>query len=191
MKTLFTVLFASVLFSFASASPINKELQESTSVKSENQKIHVTFTAPMEKVAVRIKDKNGKTLARKTYKTKEPVTIPYDLSLLPESVYTVEVSNGEEKATYTVENKKAPALPLMAYGKKKSDNVVSLLVVGLTKPGTEVAFYDESGTKIKTDYVRQSEGFRRDYRFQNLRNELSHMVVTDAQGRVKTIQLAD
>jgi hypothetical protein len=145
----------------------------------------------MEKVAVRIKDENGKTLTRKTYKTKEPVSIPYDLSLLPESVYTVEVSNGEEKATYMIENKQAPALPLMAYGKKKPDNVVSLLVVGLTKPGTEVAFYDESGTKIKTDYVRQSEGFRRDYRFQNLRNELSHMVVTDAQGRVKTIQLAD
>lgn len=189
MKTLFTVLFASILFSFASANPIRAQLKENTSVKSEGQKVQVTFKSPMGKVAVRIVDKKGKTLAQNTFKTKEPVMVPYDLSQLPEGEYKLEITNGEEKLNFAIQNQKAPALPLMAYGKMKTDNVVSLLVVGLTIPGTEVAFYDETGKWIKTDYVKVAEGFRRDYRFQNLKNGLSHMVVTDAQGRIKTIQL--
>ncbi len=170
------------------ANPI-EPLMELTSVRSTYKKIRVTFKEPMEKVFISILNAEGDLIVKSKYKTKEPVTVPYDLSNLPAGDYRVKVETKEEVAIYDVKTveKKTLEKPLMAYGKFEDKNTINLLVVGLEKPGVTVDIYNELNQKIKSDYIDQPEGFSRKYKFVNQKSAKVYFLVKDSQGRSKHV----
>lgn len=171
------------------AEPTDESLMELTSVRTNHKKVRVTFKQPMEKVFISILDAEGDLIVRSKYKTKEPVTVPYDLSGLPAGDYQVKVETEEEVAVFDIETveKKEMVRPLMAYGKMKDRNTVTLLVVGLEHPGVSVDIYDQFNQKIKSEYIDQPEGFSKDYKFLNRNVDKVYFHLKDSQGRSKYV----
>ncbi|HLW20303.1 MAG TPA: copper resistance protein CopC [Cyclobacteriaceae bacterium] len=174
-------------FSFAKST--DATLMEVTSVRTSHKKVRITFKEPMEKVFISILDAEGDLVVKSKYKTKEPVTVPYDLSGLPAGDYQVKIETEEEIAVYDIETveKKEIVKPLMAYGKFKDRNTITLLVVGLEKPGMSVDIYDQFNNKIKSEYIDQPAGFSKDYKFLNRRADKIYFHLKDAQGRSKYV----
>lgn len=195
MKTLLTFALIIGISALASADPKfagepkDKPLTELTSVRSHYQKIKITFDQAMDKVVISILDPEGELIARNKYKTKEAVTVPFDLSQLPEGAYQVKIETKEETAVFNVVTveKKETIRPLMAYGKLKNRNTVNLLVVGLEKPGVRVDIYNEYNQKINSEYIDQSEGFSKDYRFVGKNASTVYFLLTDSKGRSKYV----
>lgn len=188
MKTLFSFLFFLVLSFGSMANPGLKELKENTQVEAKDQLVRVHFKSAMEKVTVRLTDKSGKTLFNEKYQTKEPVIIPLNLSQLDDGHYVLHVIGEEGSNRYEIENRKKVVLPLMAYGKQAGPHKVSLLVVGLEKPGTTVKFFDQSNRLLLDETINEPKGFRKDYVFEHLPVNQLTLKVTDADGREKYIR---
>ncbi len=172
---------------FSFAEPKDETLMEVTSVRTNHQKVFITFKHPMDKVFISILDAEGNLIVKKKYKTKEAVSVPYNLSKLPEGNYRVKIETKGETAVYdikTVERKKVE-YPLMAYGKLKDRNTVNLLVVGLEKPGVQVDIYNHLHQKISSEYIDQPEGFSKNYKFAGTRAGNVYFHLKDAQGRSK------
>jgi hypothetical protein len=189
MKKMLLISALSLGISFLTFANPNEKLMELTSVRSFYQKVRVSFSEPMEKVFISILDAQGVQLVKTKYKTKEPVTVPYDLSKLPEGDYKVKVQTEDEIAIYDIKTieKKVIKAPLMAYGKFQDNNTINLLVVGLEKPGVTVDIYNELNQKIKSDFIDQPEGFSKNYRFVNQKAEKVYFHIKDAQGRSKHV----
>ena len=190
MKMLLTSALVLGLSIFSFAGPNDETLMELTSVRTNHQKVVITFKEPMAKVFISILNAEGDLIARKKYKTQEAVSVPYNLSDLPEGNYRVKIETKDEIAVYdieTVERKKTVEYPLMAYGKLKDRNTVNLLVVGLEKPGVQVDIYNHLNQKIKSEYIDQPEGFSKDYKFSGARSSDVYFHLKDAQGRSKYV----
>jgi hypothetical protein len=188
MKTLFSVLFF-LVFSFGSmAGPGLKELKENTRIEAKDQLVRVHFKSAMERVTLRLTDRSGKTLYNEKYQTMEPVIIPLNLSQLDEGHYVLHVIGDEGSNSYEIENRKKVLLPLMAYGKKAGPHKVSLLVVGLEKPGTIVKFFDQSNRLVLDETIDEPRGFRKDYVFEHIAVHGLTLMVKDANGREKYIR---
>ncbi len=116
MKMLLTSALVLGLSFFSFAGPNDETLMEVTSVRTNHEKVVITFKEPMEKVFISILDAEGGLIVKKKYKTKEAVSVPYNLSDLPEGNYQVKIETETEVAIYdikTVERKKTE-YPLMA-----------------------------------------------------------------------------
>jgi hypothetical protein len=189
MKKMLLISALSLGISFLSLANPNEKLMELTSVRSSYKKVRVTFSEPMEKVFVSILDAEGAQIVKTKYKTKEPVTVPYDLSNLPAGDYKIKVETKDEIAVYeiTTVEKKVTKAPLMAYGKLQSNNTINLLVVGLEKPGVTVDIYNELNQKIKSEFIDQPEGFSKNYRFVNHKPQKIYFHLQDSQGRSKYV----
>src|SRR5690606_30403144 len=189
MKMLLTSLFTLGITFLTFAGPNDATLMELTSVRCSEKKVRVTFKEPMEKVYISILDENGQQFVKTKYKTKEPVTVPYDLSGLPAGDYQVKIETEDEIALFDVKTveKKIVKKPLMAYGKFKNRNTVTLLVVGLEKPGVTVDIYNEHNQKVLSEYIDQPEGFSKDYKFAHQKADKIFFHVKDAQGRSKHV----
>ena len=194
MKTLLISALTLGISFLSFASPKDKTLMELTRISTVYEKVRITFKEPMEKVIISILDAEGGQFTRTKYKTKEPVTIPYDLSDLPAGDYQVKIETEEETALYQVktteyESMKEKALkkPLMAYGKLKGKSTITLLVVGLEKPGVKVDIYNQHNQKIASEYIDQPEGFSKDYKFRGLDADKAYFHLKDAQGRSKYV----
>lgn len=189
MKMLLTSALVLGLSFFSFAGPNDETLMEVTSVRTNHEKVVITFKEPMEKVFISILDAEGGLIVKKKYKTKEAVSVPYNLSDLPEGNYQVKIETETEVAVYdikTVERKKTE-YPLMAYGKLKDRHTVNLLVVGLEQPGVQVDIYNQLNQKIKSEYIDQPEGFSIDYKFTGARASDMYFHLKDAQGRSKYV----
>lgn len=189
MKMLLTSALVLGLSFFSFADPKDETLMELTSVRTNHQKVIVTFKEPMDKVFISILNADGDLIVKKKYKTKEAVSVPYNLSGLPEGSYQVKIETADEIAVYdikTVERKKIE-YPLMAYGKLKDRNTVNLLVVGLEKPGVQVDIYNHLNQKISSEYIDQPEGFSKNYKFSGTRAKDVYFHLKDAQGRSKYV----
>src|SRR5690606_10857899 len=189
MKMLLTSALILGLSFFSFAEPNDETLMEVTSVRTNHEKVIITFKEPMEKVFISILDSEGDLIVKKKYKTKEAVSVPYNLSDLPEGNYQVKIETEDEIAVYdikTVERKKVE-YPLLAYGKLKDRNTVNLLVVGLEKPGVQVDVYNHLNQKISSEYIDQPEGFSKDYKFIGARANDVYFHLKDAQGRSKYV----
>jgi hypothetical protein len=174
--------------SFLSFAEPKENLMEVTSVRTHYEKVRVTFREPMDKVFISILDSEGRLIAKTKYSSKEPLTVPYDLSNLPAGDYRLKIQTKEETAFYdvtTVEKKKVEK-PLMAYGKLKGRNTISLLVVGLEKPGVTVEIHNELG-KISKEFIDVPEGFSKDYKFVHQKADKVYFYLKDAQGRTKYV----
>lgn len=191
MKTLLTLVLSSTL-SFASlASPTVEMLKENTRIETKGQLVQVHFTSAMEDVVLRLTDTFGKTLFKANYTTREPVVIPINLSQIQEGNYVLHVIGENGSNQYELENRKEASLPLMAYGKKIGPNTLSLLVVGLEKPGTRVTFFDASNKLLMQETIDEPKGFRKNYVFDKFPVEELTLKVTDSQGREKYIRFQD
>jgi len=169
--------------------PTDETLMELTSVRANHKKVRVTFKQPMDKVFISILDAEGDIVVKTKYKTKEPVTVPYDLSALPAGDYQVKVETEEEIAVFDIETteKKEIVKPLLAYGKLKDRNTITLLVVGLEQPGVSVDIYNQFNQKIKSEYIDQPEGFSKNYKFLNRNADQIYFHLRDSQGRSKYV----
>src|SRR5690554_1988760 len=188
MKTL--LISALVLgISFISSAKPDKNLTELAYVRASYEKVHVTFKEPMPKVHISILDASGDQLYRTKLKTKEPVTIPYDLSNLPAGNYQVKIEREDEIALFDVKTteKKVLKKPLMAYGKLKSKNTVTLLVVGLETPGVKVDLYDHRNNLLSSEYITEPEGFSKDYKIRGIDADKVRFHLKDSQGRSKHV----
>lgn len=186
------MLFVSALtlgINFLSFGSPKETLMELTTVRTKYEKVRVTFQQAMDKVFISILDEEGKLVAKKRYKSAEPMTVPYDLSNLPAGEYQLKIETEDEVAVYDIktEEQKIVKKPLMAYGKFKNDNIVTLLVVGLEKPGVTVDVYNGPGQKVSTEQINVPEGFSRDYRFVNQNADKVYFRVKDSQGRIKYV----
>lgn len=189
MKMLLTSALVLGLSFFSFAEPNDETLMELTSVRTNHQKVIITFKEPMHKVFISILDAEGDLIVKKKYKTKEAVSVPYNLADLPEGNYQVRIETEDEIAVYdvkTVERKKVE-YPLMAYGKLKDKNTVNLLVVGLQVPGVQVDIYNHFNQKISSEYIDQPEGFSKDYKFSGARANEVYFHLKDGQGRTKYV----
>lgn len=189
MKMLLTSALILGISFLSFGEPADESLMEVTSVRTNHQKVIITFKQAMDKVYISILDAQGDLLVKKKYRTKEPVTVPYNLSDLPEGNYQVKIETVDEIAVYeikTIERKKVE-YPLMAYGKLKGRNTVNLLVVGLEKPGVQVDIYNHLHQKIKSEYIDQPEGFSKDYKFVGSGVPKVYFHLKDSQGRSKYI----
>ena len=186
---LLTSLLALGISFITFAGPNDATLMELTSVRCTYKKVRITFKEPMEKVFISILNENGEQFVKTKYKTKEPVTVPYDLSGLPAGDYQVKIETEDEIAIFDVKTveKKIVKKPIMAYGKFKNRNTITLLVVGLEKPGVTVDIYNEHNQKVLSEYIDQPEGFSKDYKFVNQKADRIYFHVKDAQGRSKHV----
>ena len=189
MKMLLTSILTVGISILTFAAPKDKTLKELTSVRASYQLVHVTIGEPMGKVFVSIFDDQGEMIIRKKYKVTQPITIPYNMSRLPTGDYQVKIETEEDIAVHDVKtfSKANYTLPLMAYGTLKEQNTVTLLVVGLEKPGVTVSIYDDLGAKIGSDYIDQPEGFSKDYRFVGQEADKIYFHLKDSQGRSKYV----
>lgn len=150
MKKMLLLSALSLGISFLTFANPNEKLMDLTSVRSSYQKVRVTFIEPMEKVFVSILDAEGAQLVKTKYKTKEAVTVPYDLSNLPAGDYRIKVETEDEIAVYDIKTvEKVIKAPLMAYGKFQDNNTINLMVVGLEKPGVTVDIYNELNVSVR------------------------------------------
>ncbi len=188
MKTIFSFLFFLVLSFGSMANPGLKELKENTRIEAKDQLVRVHFKSAIERVTLRLTDKSGKTLFNEKYQTKEPVIIPLNLSQLDEGNYVLHVIGDEGSNSYEIENRKKVLLPLMAYGKQAGPHKVSLLVVGLEKPGTIVKFFDHANRLLLNETINEPKGFRKDYVFEHIPVNGLTLMVADADGREKYIR---
>lgn len=170
------------------ASP-KETLMELTTVRAKYEKVRVTFKQPIEKVFISILDNDGKLVIKRRYKIKEPITVPYDLSELPSGKYQIKIETDDDIARYDIktEERKVVEKPLVAYGKFKDRNTVTLLVAGLEKPGVTVEIYNESNQKINSERLEVKEGFSRDYKFIHQKPDNIYFKIKDAQGRTKYV----
>ena len=189
MKMLLTSALVLGLSFFSFAEPNDETLMELTSVRTNHQKVVITFKEPMDKVFISILDADGDLIAKKKYKTKEAVSVPYNLSGLPEGDYQVKIETVDEVAVYDVKTikRKKTEYPLMAYGKLKDRNTINLLVVGLEKPGVQVDIYNHLNQKISSEYIDQPEGFSKNYKFSGARAKDVYFHLKDARGRSKYV----
>jgi hypothetical protein len=189
MKMLFTSALVIGLSFFSFAGPNDETLMELTSVRTNHQKVVVTFKQAMDKVFISILDADGDLIVKKKYRTKEAVSVPYNLSDLPAGNYQVKIETADEIALYDVETieRKKTEYPLMAYGKIKDKNTVNLLVVGLERPGVRVDIYNHLNQKLSSEYIDQPEGFSKDYKFLGTRTNEIYFHLKDAQGRSKYV----
>src|SRR5690606_38840970 len=102
MKMLLTSLLALGIPFLSFAGPTAATLMELTSVRCTYNKVRITFKEPMEKVFISILNENGEQFVKTKYKTKEPVTVPYDLSGLPAGDYQVKIETEDEIAIFDV-----------------------------------------------------------------------------------------
>lgn len=189
MKTLLISALALGISFISSAAPDDKPLTELTTVRTFHEKVQVTFKEPMGKVYISILDAEGDQLNRTRFNTKEPVTIPYDLSNLPAGNYQVKIEAQDEIAIFDIKTAKEKVVekPLMAYGKLKDKGTVTLLVVGLEKPGVRVKVYNHKNQLLISEYIDQPEGFSKDYKVRGLEAEKIYFHLKDSQGRSKNV----
>jgi len=189
MKKLLITVFSFGVSLLSVANPLVEPLKELTTVRSTYKKVHITFEAPMEKVFISILDANGDQISKSKYRTKEAVTVPFNLSALPAGDYQVKIETKDEVEIYPIKTveKKSKNKPLMAYGKIKNRNTLNLLVVGLEQPGVSIDIYNEFNRKIGSEYIDQPEGFSKDYKFVNQNAGKIYFHVKDVQGRSKYV----
>ena len=189
MKMLLTSILTLGISILTFAGTKDKPLKELTSVRESYQLIQGTIDEAMEKVFFSSYNDKGDMIIKRKYKVKEPITIPYNMSRLPTGDYQVKIETENEVAVYEVKtfSKANYKLPLMAYGTLKEQNTVTLLVVGLEKPGVTVDIYDQLGSKIGSDYIDQPEGFSKDYKFVGQEADRVYFHLKDAQGRTKNV----
>ncbi len=190
MKTLLTFALALSLGASTFANTEKESIAALSNVKVHDQKVNVSFQEGLGKVKLSILNESGQKLHQQTFKVKENLMMPYDLSNLPEGEYyfMIESKNGEEddKAVYTVTSKAAPEeLPLMAYGKALDKTSFRLAVVGLEQPGVDVRIWHNNGKVIFTENINQEEGFSKVYHVDNMTVKDVSVQVTDAKGRTK------
>ncbi len=187
MKTLLITALA-LGISFVSSAFPNK-LAERTAVRTSYEKVHVTLKEPMRKVRIYILNAEGDQLYKRTLTTKEPVSIPYDLSELPAGNYQVKIESEDEIAVYDVETREKKPLrkPLMAYGKLDDTNTITLLVVGLETPGVKVDLYNHRNKLLASEYITEPEGFSKNYKIVGKNADKMYFHLRDSQGRSKFV----
>ncbi|MEP0714189.1 MAG: hypothetical protein ABJC55_19895, partial [Algoriphagus sp.] len=147
------------------------------------------------KARISILDENGKHLKSTNVQVKgENLMVPFNMQSLPAGDYQVKIATEQEEVTYEVVTTdfSAPltSAPLMAYTTTVDENTVSLLVVGLEKPGVEVeVFWKESNQLLYRDQIDEVGGFRKAYSFGKKELKDLYFKVSDAQGRTKTLYL--
>jgi len=188
MKLLLIILFSLGTTFLSLANAAVEPLKELTSVWTKYKKVHVTFDAPMDKVYISFLDAKGNQISKTNYKTREAVTVPFNLSNLPAGDYQVKIETEDEVEIFRVTTfEKNEKKPLMAYGKFKDRNTINLLVVGLEKPGVTVDIYNEAQRKISSEFIKEPEGFSKDYTFLNQDPGKIYFHVKDVQGRSKFV----
>jgi hypothetical protein len=189
MKTLITSLLvlASVSFSFSHPLPPEKSLEEIVYVKSKDQRFNLFVTEPVGKFVVSIFNEKGKLIDRVSFRANEAVSVPFNLTQVPEGKYGVKVQSKDESIAFSISSKKPMEKQLIAYAKAVGSRKISLTVVGIEQPGTQVTFYDiNTQREIKGDYVKQYAGFQRDYRLADTTVDQVYMKVKDVHGNTKT-----
>ncbi|EON77623.1 hypothetical protein ADIS_1842 [Lunatimonas lonarensis] len=189
MKTLITSLLvlASVSFSFSHPLPPEKNLEEIVYVKSKDQRFSLFVTEPVGKFVVSIFNEKGKLIDRVSFRANEAVSVPFNLTQVPEGEYSVKVQSKDVSIAFSISSKKPMEKQLIAYAKAVGSRKISLTVVGIEQPGTQVTFYDiNTQREIKGDYVKQYAGFQRDYRLADTTVDKVYMKVKDVHGNTKT-----
>jgi hypothetical protein len=193
MKTLFTFALAGLLATSSFAANGPEDLKEMSTVHTNNKKISILLKEGVGKAKIAIYDMKGKRLHQRTVRANQDLRVPYDLNSLPCAEYQVMITTDEEEVTYTVETvekeKAAPAMmPLMAYGKKVDDYTINLMVIGLEEAGVEVKIKRVIDERlIHEEKVYEPEGFRKNYRLNDINPEDVYFQVTDAKGRTRKI----
>ncbi len=187
MKTLATlVLILSLALGGMAA---DKSLMEISSIEAKEQRFTLRLTEAAGQVMVSIYNPAGKLIDRNHYKVNSPLNIPYNLSKMPEGNYKVKLETKEETVSFEVENRKKVEKKLLAFAKIIDQNTFTLKVLGIEKPGTKVAIFDNRNTKIATDVIQETGGFAKNYRLKFLKLEEVYLRVKDAEGRIKYLYL--
>ncbi|WP_209332037.1 hypothetical protein [Lunatimonas salinarum] len=188
MKTLMTLFLALAVATFSFADPIfpDRKLEEVAVLEFKDQCFNLILKEGVGKITVSIYDEKGKMIDKVSFHANEPVSVPFNLTQVPEGEYRVQVSNKEDAVTFPVTSKKAFDKALVAFAKAKGSNVISLTVIGIETLGTEVTFYDNRTLrKINSDYVEEYAGFSRDYRLADTTVDQVYLEVKDANGHTK------
>ncbi|WP_375584888.1 hypothetical protein [Cyclobacterium xiamenense] len=187
MKTLATLLltFGIVVGSMAS----EKSLTEITSINNEGQRFTLRLAAAVGPLTVSIYDPEGTLIAKDHYRVDCPLTIPYNLSEVPEGNYKVHVTSSEESVRYAVASKKPTPKRPMAYARVLDEKTFSLKVLGVEKPGTRVTIYDQNHKRIATDTIDETGGFSKKYHMKFMKVEEIYLCVHDADGRATYLYL--
>ncbi|MCC5936710.1 MAG: hypothetical protein JJU34_05470 [Lunatimonas sp.] len=189
MKTLITLFLAISVSTMSFANPIfpEKKLEEVAVLEFKDQRFNLIIKEAVGKVTVSIYNEKGKMIDKVSFRANEPVSVPFNLTQIPEGEYRVHVSSKEDAVTFPVTSKKPLEKKLFAYAKATGNKLITLTVFGIEKPGTEVTFYDSrTQRKINFDYVEEYAGFSRDYRLADTTVDKVYMEVKDANGNTKT-----
>jgi cell division protein YceG involved in septum cleavage len=193
MKSLFTVALASVLSFGAFSAQASEDLRELSAVNTNYKKVTITLKEGIGAAKVSILTPEGRILSSRKVNVHDSILrLPYDLTNLPAGKYQVKIATSQDEVSYTVETANQPIptsdLPLMAYGKSLDHNTVRLAVFGLMEPGVQVKiFASESGRLIHEENIDQPEGFIKNFSFAQMSSDEIYMVVSDAEGRTKTL----
>jgi hypothetical protein len=187
MKTFATLVLTLGLVVGSMAS--EKSLMEIASIEQEGQRFTLRLAAAIGPLTVSIYDPNGKLIAKDRYQVDCPLTIPYNLTEVPEGTYDVEIKTGEESVRYGVASKKpAPRRP-MAYAKVLDEKTFSLKMLGVKKPGTRITIYDQNHKRIASDTIEETGGFSKKYHLKFMKVEDIYLRVQDANGRASYLYL--
>lgn len=186
MKTLMTLCLALIFSATSFATPVDKLLEEVTTVETKGQTFKLSIKEAVGRVTVSIYDAKGKLVENNLFKVDQPVSVPFNLSQLPEGEYRVKVASNEEAVSFPIVSKKPVEERMLAYVEVLSPNTVSLRVMGIEKPGTTVSFFNaRTMQKIKVDHVTELGGFSKNYVLANLTVDDVYMKVEDTAGKSK------
>lgn len=188
MKTILTlfVVIACVTMSFANPLPPEKSLEEVTFVEAGDQRFNLIVKEAVGRVLVSIYNERGKMIDRVSFRALEAVSVPFNLSQVPEGQYRVCVQSKDQAYSFSVTSKKAFEKKPIAYAKAVDPTKISLTVVGIEQPGIWVTLYEgKTQRKINEDFVEQLAGFRRDYRLVDTTADEVYMEVRDVNGNAK------
>lgn len=191
MKTLFTFALAGALSFSSLAANASDDLMALSDVKAKFKTVNVLLKGGVGEAKVSIMDKTGKKLHQRKVKVGDKDLIfPYNLDLMPCGEYQVKISTDQEEVTYEVSTfeptKKTVELPLVAFGKKVSDETINLTVAGLDSPGVDVQIRNNETNKlIFQEKVNEPAAFKKNYKLKGISPEDVYVKVTDNLGRSK------
>lgn len=193
MKTLFTFALASALTFSSFAATASDDLMALSEVKAKFKTVNVLLKGGVGEAKVSIMDKSGKKLHQRKVKVGDhDLIIPYNLDQMPCGAYQVKISTDQEEVTYEVSTfeplKRTKELPLVAFGKKISDETINLTVAGLDDPGVDVQIrHTETNKLIFSEKVTEPAAFKKNYKLKGVSPEEVYVKVTDNLGRSKEL----
>jgi len=193
MKTLFTFALAGALSLSSLAANASDDLMALSDVKAKFKTVNVLLKGGVGEAKVSILDQNGKKLHQRKVKVGEKdLIIPYNLDMMPCGEYQVKISTDQEEVTYEVSTfeplKKTEELPLVAFGKKVTDETINLTVAGLDSPGVDVQIrHSETNKLIFSEKVTHPAAFKKNYKLKGVSPEEVYVKVTDNLGRSKEL----